>query len=356
MKNTSSSDNSCFFLEINLEVPSYVYAINIATSVVNGVTSLVATVGNSLVIVAICRNASLHTSNNILLSCLAFSDLMVGLASQPAYIGCKVGENRGDFQLHCFAQPVTEAGLLPECPLLPLTVIDLERYISLFRPLRYNAQVMTRKTLTVIISFWFGLILFEASRFFFLDSNSAAGCIIIIAIITVCLSICFWAYLNIYTLARRHQNCVRDIAYLKARLHGINASSVIMQRKRKAAYAMVGVFLLVLISYFPMMSCLAVFQVTGFTVPVKAAFILASTAAFVNSSVSPLWNCWRLNKEIRKQIQKLLFKTKVTGTRTRKNGGLEHDKVCQSNKGEHYQADARTSFQFKLLSISWIIL
>lgn len=97
-KSLQSFEKSCYFLEINLDVPFYVFFVNITTSVINGVSSFVAVTANGLVLVVMWRNPTLHTAGNVLLGCLAFSDFIVGLISQPAFIIYKVGENRGDFQ------------------------------------------------------------------------------------------------------------------------------------------------------------------------------------------------------------------------------------------------------------------
>lgn len=100
----SEFEKSCYFLEINLDLPFYVYFTNIATSVVNGFSSVVAVTANALVLVVMWRNHALHTAGNVLLGCLAFSDVIVGLVSQPAYIVSRVCEIRGDFQRLCISQ------------------------------------------------------------------------------------------------------------------------------------------------------------------------------------------------------------------------------------------------------------
>ena len=325
------AEKSCYFLEINLDLPSYMYFTNIATSVVNGVSSVVAVTANALVLVVMWRNRALHTAGNVLLGCLAFSDVLVGLISQPAYIVSRVSENRDDFQRLCISHLVTEitGWTASGVSFLTLTAIGVEKYISLFRPLRYHTLVTTKKMLTIVLCFWIYLILKQATRFWFPDSKSSAYLTVIV--IVSCFSVSFWSYWKIYTIACRHQNSVRDIALVTARLNGRQISKSV-RRERKAANAMLGVFLLFLFCYCPMVFCLVAFQVTGLTTSTKVAFSVSGTLSFVNSSLNPLWYCWRIG-EIRREIRKLFFKSTIddvstTGTTARasylcKNDGLD---------------------------------
>lgn len=52
-----SLDRNCYYLEINLDVPLYVFIANITVSVINGVVAVMA---KSLVLVAMWKNPSLH--------------------------------------------------------------------------------------------------------------------------------------------------------------------------------------------------------------------------------------------------------------------------------------------------------
>lgn len=178
-------EKSCYFLEINLDLPYYVYFTNIATSVVNGLSSVVAVTANALVLVVLWRNHALHTAGNVLLGCLAFSDVIVGLISQPAYIVSRVCEIRGDFQRLCISQLVAEitGWSASGVSFLTLTAIGVEKYISLFRPLRYHTLVSTKKMFVIVLCFWTYLILKQAARFWFLDSKSA-GYMVVVGIVS----------------------------------------------------------------------------------------------------------------------------------------------------------------------------
>lgn len=328
-KSQQTLDKSCYFLEINLDVPFYVFFMNITTSVINGLSSVVAVTANGLVLVVMWKNPALHTAGNVLLSCLAISDLIVGLVSQPAFIVYKVSENLGDFQLLCISKLVAEltGWSASGVSFLTLTAIGVERYISLFRPLRYHALVTTKKTVSTVLCFWTLLIVQQATRFWFFDSKSASY--LSVVVIVICLSVSLWSYWRIYTLASRHQNSVRDIARVTARLHGREIAKS-TRRERKAANAMLGVFLLFLFCYCPLMFCLIAFQVTGFTTSVKVALNVSGTLSFVNSSLNPLWYCWRI-EEIRREIRKLFSRSRVGDISTTTDTAVRAAYVCRSD-------------------------
>ena len=59
---------------------------SIYLAVVNVILSLSAILGNFLILVALRKESSLHPPSKLLYRCLATTDLLVGLVSQPLYI------------------------------------------------------------------------------------------------------------------------------------------------------------------------------------------------------------------------------------------------------------------------------
>ena len=58
---------------------------SISFSAVNILLSITATLGNSLILVALHKESSLHPPSKLLYRCLATTDLLVGLITQPIY-------------------------------------------------------------------------------------------------------------------------------------------------------------------------------------------------------------------------------------------------------------------------------
>ena len=64
--------------------------IVIINSVLNAPLILISIVGNALVLLAIFRTPSIHSTSIIMLTSLAFSDLLVGLLAQPLFIADEI--------------------------------------------------------------------------------------------------------------------------------------------------------------------------------------------------------------------------------------------------------------------------
>ena len=70
------------------------YTMNLVTGIINIVTALFAVTVNVLVVTAIFSCNRLRTPLNLLIACLALSDVFVGLTAQPGYITYRLMENK----------------------------------------------------------------------------------------------------------------------------------------------------------------------------------------------------------------------------------------------------------------------
>ena len=121
---TSQEYEKCFFLpEPRFDlVWSERYTTNLITALINFALVPFAMTANLLVILAITRNNPLHTPSNMLLSCLAFSDFLIGLIVQPLYGTFRMMENTPSLRTLCF-----QSGVFGEfLDLLWCVVCDLE--------------------------------------------------------------------------------------------------------------------------------------------------------------------------------------------------------------------------------------
>lgn len=76
----------CFLFDLNFASAKYLFATHILTTIVNFVFSASAIGGNSIVIFSVWKTPSLQTPSNVFICCLAFSDLAVGLLTQPCFV------------------------------------------------------------------------------------------------------------------------------------------------------------------------------------------------------------------------------------------------------------------------------
>ena len=77
MKTMTKTETTCFgfYFDNTREV----FITNILTCILNVMFSIITCVGNSTILLAIKNTRDLHTPSYVLLGCLAFSDLLVGL-------------------------------------------------------------------------------------------------------------------------------------------------------------------------------------------------------------------------------------------------------------------------------------
>ena len=124
--NTSNSLSKelCFFLpDPKFDKVTRRYVTNLLTGVLNAVLLPCAIVANSLVILVIIRKVSLRSPLNLLLGCLAVSDLLVGLFVQPSYVAFRLVENQDTF--------VPSVPCVPCVPCVFIAIVLLHRFLCL---------------------------------------------------------------------------------------------------------------------------------------------------------------------------------------------------------------------------------
>ena len=93
--NGSVSLQTCFHLgDPTFHQASQRFTMNLITATVNIITAPVAVVVNALVAIAVFGYSPRRTSSNVLIGCLALSDVLVALTCQPEYITYRLMENK----------------------------------------------------------------------------------------------------------------------------------------------------------------------------------------------------------------------------------------------------------------------
>lgn len=289
-------NSSCSNFDINFDTEA-LYTTNVVTAVVNSVFSLTAVIGNLLIIMAYQRTPSLHCPANTLLCCLALADFTVGLFAQPSFIAHKIGEIQRNFDIYCATRIITETSgyIASGVSILTLTAISIERYFAVYFHLRYNEIVTNFRTLMTVGFLWSTMTLVAGARFLMKDGKKFNT--ITIPILFSSLIITIWSYSRIYTQVKRHHRCIQD-QEKSVRIIGI-------ARCRKSIVTMIYILGLFILSNAPMIAVVITHKVTGYTRPVKEAYIYVSTIVFVCSSINPMIYCWRI-PEIRRAVLKII--------------------------------------------------
>ncbi|GCB83316.1 adenosine A2c receptor [Scyliorhinus torazame] len=116
------------------------------------VIAAASTVGNALVCVAVLRDHRLRTVTNYFLVSLAVADICVGALAVPCAILTDLGIPRHNFHLCVLMLSVLI--MLTQSSIFSLLAVAIERYVAIFRPLRYQSIVTPRNASATIAITW----------------------------------------------------------------------------------------------------------------------------------------------------------------------------------------------------------
>ena len=288
---------TCDFLYVNLRQTRGALVANILTAVLNSLFSVTAVCGNAFIIIVIWRREVLQVPSNIFLCCLAISDLVVGLISQPAFVIYKVAEIKGYFNVYCAARMFLSCSgwLFSGVSLLTLCAISVDRYLALKFHLRYTAIVTVPRVLATVIGFWLFCATF-IGLVFVIRKNSHSNVMRIVFLLII-LFLTAVAYMKVFQIVRRHRRQIHEQFKLTAHFHG--RSVVEVARHRKSAVTMLYVLGAFLLCYVPFLCTVIAKTVQGHTLSVKIADDHTTTVVFLSSSLNPPLYCWRI-REIRR--------------------------------------------------------
>ena len=128
----------------------------ISFSAVNILLSITAILGNSLILVALHKESSLNPPSKLLYRCLATTDLLVGLVSQPLHAAYCISVVLEHWSICRYAR---EAGYMASyalcgVSLLTLTAISVDRLLAMLLRLRYKEVVTLRRTYIILAIVW----------------------------------------------------------------------------------------------------------------------------------------------------------------------------------------------------------
>ena len=269
--------------------------------------SLVATLGNLLVIRALIKASTIPANVRKMFISLAFSDLAVGLLPQlmDAIIYAVVWKMASRGENLAFLCPTVLSVLsyfvysLVAASFLNVTVIASDRLLAVSLHLRYQELVTARRLTTVLVSVWIISCVFPILYILFpkeIEMVTAIISLIGYALTTV-------AYVRIYKVVKYHQNQIYSQNQLQ------NAQTREAHRQRKSAYNSLFVSVVFLACYFPFFPCTILYETNTSEISFLVAQVASVFLICLNSSLNPIVYCWRYReiREIVKSTVKKLF-------------------------------------------------
>ena len=244
---TMAEQNCNRFLDFWIKLVSHRRSFFLGFCVLNFVFSLVATLGNLLVIRALMKNSTIPATVKKLFLSLAFSDLAVGLCSQlmTAIISAvmlKMASSEDDLAFFCptvLIVLIYFMHLLAFASFLNVTVIAGDRLLAVSLHLRYEELITPKSVSIVLVSLWLTSCV-SAFLYIFLPKGIVMAAVIsVIGYVLTTL-----AYVRIYKVVRYHQNQIYSQNQLQT------AQTREAHRQRKSAYNSLFLSVVFLACYF----------------------------------------------------------------------------------------------------------
>ena len=264
---------------------------SISFSAVNILLSITAILGNSLILIALHKESSLHPPSKLLYRCLATTDLLVGLVNQPLYATywMSVVYEHWSFCRYVRDAIVISSYVLCGVSLMTTTAISVDRLLAMLLGLRYKEIVTLRRTYIILAIFW--IVSLVSGLFFHLNYRITFWLSVTGA--PLCLVISIASYTKIFRAISHHQAQIQDYAQQQpSQLNALN-----MARYRKAVYSALWVQLALVVCYVPQ-----------FTVGIMISFStkrFSNLLVFFNSTLNPFLYCWKIS-EVRRAVKQTI--------------------------------------------------
>lgn len=240
---------------------------------------------NAMVIAAVKTKTRMRANkSNMLLACLATTDLMVGVVVQPLFTALMIKIIHGDKTSgSCTVEVATQimSNLLCEISLIHLALISGERYLAMKHPYDYNAGLVTETRLLIAsgLAWLLALILhiplfIDKTLFYRLHNPFVALCL---AIIVLC-------HITVFREVRRHEKAISS--------QQVTEEARRKFLKDKRAFKLVAIiFVMLFLCYIPLWTfrtTLKFHRNKMSTETVYECLFVTSTFVIFNSFVNPL--------------------------------------------------------------------
>ena len=112
--------------------------------------------GNTLILIALSKESSLHPPAKLLYRCLAITDLCVGLISEPSSVVYWLSLVREDWKLchHALKMSFLSYYILSLVSLLTMSEISVDRLLALLLRQRFRHAVTLKQNYVIVVIIW----------------------------------------------------------------------------------------------------------------------------------------------------------------------------------------------------------
>lgn len=309
MSSREESVQGTFEMQVCVSSWNEIHAMRFLVAL-NILLSVSSSLGNTIILVALKKETTLHAPSKLLYICLVSTDLCVGFLLQPLNVVHLISAMQG-YQELCSRILVAiylVGVVLFGISLSTLTGISVDRLLALLLKLRYR-QVVTLKRSRLAVTFMWLLNIFVATMYFGVHFIFLWYGYILIP---VCFAITTFSYTKIYATLRRHQTSAGNRAFHSRQSGGELHLNI--TRYRKTLAAALWVQLTLVACFLPYAVVTVLMGSYGLSPSIILAGRAASTLVYLNSTLNPFLYCWKI-REVRQAVKgtvrQLCFSSRV---------------------------------------------
>ena len=259
--------------------------------------SITAFLGNSLILVALHKESSLHPPSKLLYRSLATTDLCVGIIINPLVVTRLIAVMNQQWNIcgYAFESNFITSYILCAVSLLTLTAISVDRLFALLLGLRYRQVVTLKRTYIAVIVFW--VVAVVGATMYFWDQLITSWYGNIFAVL--CLVTSIFSYTKIFLTLRHNQAQVQNHV---SQGQPSQAIPLNIARYRKAVSSALWVQITLVVCYVPYNIASALTPQRGLSLSIYLALNYTATLVYLNSSLNPLLYCWKI-REVRQAVK-----------------------------------------------------
>ncbi|XP_078347991.1 adenosine receptor A3-like [Oculina patagonica] len=256
--------------------------------------AITSTLGNTVILLALNKESSLHPPSKILLRSLALTDFCVGIILEPLFVASFMTKKYESWNLCYFFHAITifTGQVLCLVSLLTLTAISVDRLLALLLGMRYRQWVTFKRVLVIVICFWILGLGFATAVFW----NKRITLYYIFVVVLLCVVVSTCCYIKIYQKLLRRQAQIQDHVQ-QGQPNGNEPLNI--SRYRKTVSSALWIKFSVLACYLPFGIVTASMAIRGMTPSLLVAWTLSATLMFFNSTLNPILYCWKI-REVRR--------------------------------------------------------
>ena len=268
----------------------------IGLSVMNIFLSITAFLGNTLILVALHKESSLHPPSKLLFRSLAATDLFVGVVVEPLVVTYTISMNqRGNICPYAYVASHITGYILGTVSLYTSTAIGVDRLLALLLGLRYRQVVTLKRTYLAVGGFW--VVSIAGSTLYFWDYRITLW--FGYTNILLCLIASILSYSKIFLTLRHNRVQMQLHVHHGERSQG---RQLRRERYRKTVINALWVQVVLVVCYLPHGVVEALLSLNGVSSDLFKARGIDASFVFLNSSLNPILYCWKI-KEVRQAVK-----------------------------------------------------